>query len=151
MTEIYLNMETSVLDNLNEILTNTLEYKETIQEFSSRVAGTAVETELNKMVEQNKDESEKLILLISDLDGKVMSTERKTDQAMLSWLPNPIPNAQDKASIISLIIAAEQEKIEAYNTMKNFEDFDQNKKANATNAIERCENNIKSLKSGLKS
>jgi hypothetical protein len=103
------------------------------------------------MVEQNKDESEKLILLISDLSGKVMSTERKTDQAMLSWLPNPLPNAQDKASITSLIIAAEQEKIEAYNTMKNFEDFDQNKKANATNAIERCENNIKSLKSGLES
>lgn len=102
-------MEKSTIDDLNSTLTKILDLREVFKELS-RTSHKELAKKLGEFSENAKDESENLTKAISDFGGDVETTERRTDQNALSWVPRPLPDANDLKEVMEFLITGERNR-----------------------------------------
>ncbi len=101
-------MEKTLINNLNKILTNTLEYQEVLNVLAKKISAEDMKKKLIQQATVKKKQAEKFIKLISSIGGDVQSTQRITDQESVSWIERPIPETDDLETILTLLIKIEQ-------------------------------------------
>ncbi|MBC7000890.1 hypothetical protein [Cytophaga sp. FL35] len=116
-------MKKNIIDKLNKILINTLDYKEVLGKLASSITHGATGDKLKELAEVADRESKSLVKIISDIGGNVESTERKTDQESIYWVSRPLPNAQDMQEVLPCLIEAERSKEKDYNEVIGHEDI----------------------------
>jgi hypothetical protein len=102
-------MEKSTIDDLNSTLTKILDLREVFKELS-RTSHKELAKKLGEFSENAKDGSENLTKAISDFGGDVETTERRTDQNALSWVPRPLPDANDLKEVMECLITGERNR-----------------------------------------
>jgi len=142
-------MENNIIDVLNKILTNTLGYKQILQKLSDSIAHPPTSDKLNQLEEITEEESEKLMILISDLGGDVESSERLSDQEAINWVPRPLPDPGDTPSVWASLIKAERNKEDDYTSLLNHPDIDRKTKNSLKTHLKKVESNITHFQSIL--
>jgi len=110
-------MKSTTIDNLNKILTNTIEFQEVLKDLAKSVYDETTKEKLKELAAIKKKHSEQLIGLISDLGGDVESTGRMTDQEAVSWVQKPLPAGDEMTEILSLLKTAEEKALNDYNEL----------------------------------
>lgn len=106
-----------LVDEINKILTNTLDYREVLMKLSDTISHEATSEKLREFAEIKQDESQNLIKIINDLGGQVETNERMTDQESIYWIPRKRPETNDMEAILNQLIDAEKNIKEDYNTL----------------------------------
>lgn len=107
-------MKNSHIDDLNRVLTNTLEYCEVVKELANAGYDSETAKKLEKFAKIRKGQSEDLISIIPKEGGDIESTGRTTDQEVISWLGRPLPVATDMIALLDFLIKAEKKSLEDY-------------------------------------
>ncbi|MGB7392855.1 MAG: hypothetical protein WA913_00540 [Pricia sp.] len=115
----------TLVDSLNRILTNTLEYREALEELADSVNDRTTASKLDEFAEVRGNETENLMELISGAGGRIESSGRTTDQESVSWLAPTLPDAKDMAAVLSYLIKAEQKAKDDYATVLDNEKLDE--------------------------
>lgn len=113
-----------LVDELNKILTNTLDYKEWLAKLSRSVSQEATRDKLREFSEVKKKESQELMPIINELGGRVESNERMTDQASVYWVPRPLPDADDMETVLAKLITTEKNVHDSYSSLLEQDDID---------------------------
>lgn len=142
-------MEKNIIDVLNKILTNTLDYKQVLQNLSDSVTHPPTSDKLNQLVEIAEKEIEKLIKIIGELGGDVDSSERLSDQEAINWFPRPLPNTGDNASVWESLIKAERNKEDDYKNLLAHQEIDRETKNTFKGYLKATESNIRDFQSIL--
>lgn len=135
-------MDKSTIDDLNIMLTKILDLREVYNELS-RTSHEELSEKLKEFSENLKGESENLIKAISDFGGDVETTERRTDQNALSWVPRPLPEPDDMEEVIACLIEGERNREDELNEKFSGKDaereiknlFMKSKKENEANLV----------------
>ncbi len=107
-------MENTIIDSLNKILTNTLEYKTVLEKLEELVSHDATKEKLSELAKIREKHAQDLIKMIGDNGGDVESSTRITDNEMISWIQSPVPEKSEMEEIISFLIPIEKNALEAY-------------------------------------
>lgn len=102
-------MEQRTIDDLNIALAKILDLREVFKELS-RTSHDELADKLREFAENANDESENLTKAISDFGGDVETTEHRTDQNALSWVPRPLPDADDIKEVVECLITGERNR-----------------------------------------
>ncbi len=105
------------VDELNKILTNTLDYKSVLLDLSKSISHQATKNKLREFAAVKEKESQKLMELVKASGGQIETNERMTDQEGLYWVPRPLPEPQDMEVILDKLIHAERNAIEDYDSL----------------------------------
>ncbi len=140
-----------IIDELNMILTKTLDQKEAFQEVSDRFNEDEIGGKLDQFAKVVKEESERLIKAISDLGGDVETTERQTDHESIAWVSRPLPDSEDSQALLECLIKAERRKEEDYNKLFASEEIDRELKNHLIKHRKETESNLVFFQSALKS
>ncbi|WP_318312617.1 hypothetical protein [Flagellimonas crocea] len=135
-------MEKNIIDILNKILTNTLDYKQVLQKLADSITHPSTSDRLNELEESADGESKKIIKIISDMGGDVESSERLSDQESIYWMSRPLPDAGDLVSVWNSIIEAERNKEDDYKYLLTHNDIDRETKNNLKTHLKKTESNI---------
>lgn len=115
-------MRKSIIDNLNKVLTNTLEYQEGLKKLANAGYDSETKKKLQEFAKIRKKQIEDLILIISKTGGDIESTERPTDHQVTSWLLKPQPESSEILKLLSFLIEAEKNSLEDYEDL--LDDFE---------------------------
>ena len=107
-------MENTIIDSLNKILTNTLEYKTVLIQLEELVSHGATKEKLSDLAKIREKHAKDLIKIIGDNGGDVESTKRITDHEMVSWIQSPVPEKADMEKIVFFLIPIEKNALKAY-------------------------------------
>ncbi len=144
-------MEQGIIDQLNTILTKTLDHREAFQKFSETATHDATAEKLHEFADVAKEESERLIKAISDIGGDVDATERQTDKAAIGWVPRPLPDLKDLRDLLECLVEGERNKEEYYNRLFASGDITRELKNLLAKHRKVAESNIVYFTSALKS
>ncbi|WP_373519506.1 hypothetical protein [Pricia sp.] len=144
-------MEKSIIDELNMILTKTLDHQEAFRQLSQTSTHGATADKLDEFAKVAKKESERLIKAISDMGGDVQTTERHTDQQTIGWVPRPLPDSKDLQALLECLIKGERNKEDDYNNLFAREDIDSELKNLLSKHRKEAESNLVYFQSALKS
>lgn len=136
-----------LVDELNKILTNTLDYREVLQKLSKSVSHETTSKKLSEFAEIKQEESQNLMKVINDLGGQVETNERMTDQQAVCWMPEPIPNGDDTNEVLDKLISAEKNVLNDYNDLLNEDKIDQQHLSVLKKHHQQAEANLKYLRS----
>ncbi|MBW8201124.1 hypothetical protein [Flagellimonas abyssi] len=142
-------MENNIIDVLNKILTNTLDYKQVLQKLADSITHPPTTDKLNQLEDIAEKETEKLIRIVSDLGGDVESSERLTDQKAIYWFPRPLPDVGDNASVWASLIKAERNKEVDYKSLLEHQEIDRKTKNVLKSHLKKTESNIRDFQSIL--
>ena len=106
-----------IIDELNKILLNTLDYQEVLAKLSRSVPHEATRDRLREFVEVKEKESQNLMNSIKQSGGHIDTNERMTDQEAVYWVPRPLPEANDMKAVLAKLIDTEQNVIDAYENL----------------------------------
>jgi len=144
-------MKNNLIDELNKILTNTLDYQEVLQKLAGSVSHQPTQDKMDEFAKVAEDESKTLIMLISDIGGDVESTERQTDQESISWVSRPLPDPDFMQGVLACLVKAERNKEDDYNTILAHEDIGRETKNLLNKHRKEAETNLKYFQSALAS
>lgn len=142
-------MEKNIIDVLNKILTNTLDYKQVLKNLTDSITHPTTSDKVNELAEIAEKETKKLIKIISELGGDVDSTERLSDQEAINWFPRPLPNTGDNASVWASLIKAERSKEDDYKSLLAHQEIDRETKNVLKGHLKKTESNIREFQSIL--
>lgn len=114
-----------ILDELNKILTNTMDYKEVLVKLSRSVSHAATQEKLTEFAEVKQEESQNLMKLVKKLGGQVDTNERRTDQESVYWVNRPIPDANNIDDVLDTLIATEKKIADEYNDLLSRDEIPQ--------------------------
>ena len=100
----------SFIDQLNKILTNTIDYKEVLTKFSTAVSHEPTQAKLRELAEVKQEESSQLMNLIKNSGGQIETNERITDQESLYWIARPLPEPSDTSELLKKLTQAEKKR-----------------------------------------
>lgn len=107
-------MTLTSIELLNQIVTNTLLYKEKLKTLSKRSYSEETNLKLKDFVDTREKQVNELIEVINGLGGRVQSTPQRTDAARISWCPEVLPRIKDIIALLNYLITAEQNSLEDY-------------------------------------
>ena len=136
-------MENNLIDILNKILTNTLEYKEVLDDLAEEVSERSIQKKLIELAEIKKKQSKVLMKIISAIGGDVQSSERITDQHLVSWMSPPIPHAGNRGEILNFLVKTEQNARQDYQKILNHKDLDDKGKSELKVQLQKCNDTLK--------
>lgn len=105
------------VDELNKVLTNTLDYKSVLLDLSKSISHDATKNKLNEFAEIKEKESRNLMKLIKALGGRIETNERMTDQESIYWVRRPLPEAKDMDAVLDKLIRTERNAIDDYESL----------------------------------
>jgi len=117
-------MKNTIIDELNKVLTNTLDYREVLRKLASTISHNATQEKLKEFSEIAEKEGNRLIKAISDLGGDVESSDRQTDQEAICWITSPLPDTNNMQSVLACLIEAERKKEDDYSAIFAHDDID---------------------------
>ena len=135
-------MRNNIIDELNKLLTNTLGYREVIQELASELSHKTTVDKLNEFSNIAKKESETIIQVISELGGEVESSERQTDQKAVSWASAPLPERMEMQSVVEYLIEIERKKEDDYDKLLAHDEIDRKSKNMLKKHRKQAESNL---------
>ena len=138
-------MENTLVDDLNKLLTNTLEYQEVLKELAEKVSDSATKKKLEELADVKKKQAEDFIKIIPSLGGKVESSERIMDQDSVSWVIRPLPNQKNVEEIFFFLIETEQKARQDYQNILSQNDLEESIKRELEIMFQEADNNIKNL------
>ncbi len=144
-------MEQGIIDELNMILTKTLDHRVAFQQLSETWAHGATAEKLDEFAKVAKDGSERLIKAISDLGGDVETAERRSDQESIGWVPRPLPDPKDLQGLLQCLVEGERNKEGDYNDLFARDDIDRELKNLLSKHRKEAESNLVYFQSALKS
>lgn len=136
-------MENNLIDELNKVLTNTLDYKEVLHKFGDTVSHQVTQDKLNEFSKVADKESKTLIQLITSSGGDVETTERHTDHESLRWVSRPLPEPKNIEAVLACLIEAERNKEQAYNRVLSHKDITREHKNSLDKHRREAESNLK--------
>jgi len=142
-------MNKHLIESLNKILTNTLDYKEVLQKLASSISHRTTADKLDEFAKVCDREAKRLIKLIPDIGGQVESTERQTDQEAVAWVSRPLPDTENMQSILACLIEAERNKENDYNTILGHDSIDRETKNLLTKHRKEAESNLTYFQSAM--
>jgi len=102
------------IDELNTLLTNTLEYKQFLKEQADSGYDSRSDKKISEFASIKNCQGITLMKLISELGGDVESSARITDQRIISWLPSREPSFNTQVDLIGYCLEAENNAMEQY-------------------------------------
>lgn len=111
------------VDELNKILTNTLDYKSVLLDISKSISHEATKNKLREFADIKEKESQNLMKLVKASGGQIETNERMTDQESLYWVRRPLPETKDMEVILDKLIDAERNAIEDYENLLSRENL----------------------------
>lgn len=114
-----------IIDELNKILTNTLDYKEVLVKLSRSVSHGATQEKLTEFAEVKQEESQNLMKLVKNLGGQVDTNERMTDQESVCWVKRPIPDGNNMEDVLDTLITAEKNIADEYKNLLSRDEIHQ--------------------------
>lgn len=105
------------VDELNKILTNTLDYKSVLLELSKSISDEATKNKLKEFAEIKEKESQNLMKLVKELGGRIETNERMTDQESVNWVRRPLPEPKDMDAVLDKLIRSERNAIDDYENL----------------------------------
>ncbi len=105
------------VDELNKILTNTLDYKSVLLNLSKSLSHEATKNKLKEFAEIKEKESQNLMKLVKASGGRIETNERMTDQESIYWVRRPFPEAKDMDAALDKLIHAERNAIDDYKSL----------------------------------
>lgn len=143
-------MEKSTIDDLNIILTKTLDLREVFQELS-QTSHDGLADKLKEFATNTKRQSENLTKAISDFGGDVETSERRTDQESISWVPRPLPDPDDLRAVLGCLIESERKREDELDEKFSGSDVDREVKNLFMKYKMENESNLVYFQSSLKS
>lgn len=141
----------SLIDELNKILTNTLDYKEFLVELSKSVSHEETKKKLEEFAEVKQDESQNLMKVIKSSGGQIETNERMTDQNSLYWVSRTPPDPNDTKAVLTQLISAEKNIIEDYDAVLSDDQIDKEFLEIPRKHHEQAEANLKYLQTASES
>lgn len=140
-----------LVNELNKILTNTLDYKEVLSKLSQSISAEATRDKLREFAEVKEEESQNLMKCIKELGGRIESNERMTDQEAVIWVPRPLPDANDMDAVLTKLIAAEENVRDDYDTLLERDEIEVNQSSMLKKHKQEAEANLKYFESARQS
>jgi len=112
-------MSSSNIELLNQILTNTLLYKEKLDTLSERPYSEETHLKLREFADRRKQQANELIQIINELGGHVQSTPNQTDAPKVSWCSEVLPKRNDVVALLTYLIKAEGDSLNDYRQAQN--------------------------------
>ncbi|QLG46568.1 hypothetical protein [Costertonia aggregata] len=142
-------MANNLIDELNKILTNTLNYQEALSSLAESVSHEPTKDKLVEFARVAEKESKTLMQVISENGGQIESTARQTDQEAISWMPRTSPDPSNMQSVLESLIEAERNKEGAYQKLLSHENISRKMKNALKNHRLEAEANLKHFQSAL--
>lgn len=117
-------METTRVDALNKILTNTLEYKEFLTKMANSNYDSETCKKLNEFAKVREKQGHGLLKIIANCGGKAQTTERQTDQHSVSWVDRPQQSSEEVLALLKALIRAERRSLQDYEGLLGTYNFD---------------------------
>ena len=114
-------MKHNIIQELNRVLGNTLDYKGVLQKLANSISDRSTCDKLKEFAEVADKESENLIRLINDLGGKGSGIGHEEED--LRWVPRPLPDPNNMQAVLACLIQAERHKEQDYNLIQSHEDM----------------------------
>lgn len=108
------NMASSVIEQLNRILTNTLIYKGKLKTLSERSYSEETNLKMKDFAKRRTAQANELIQIINELGGQAESTPQHTDAEKISWCAEILPKDGDTMALLKYLISAEKESLNDY-------------------------------------
>ncbi len=102
------------VDELNKILTNTLNYERVLRKLSNSIKHTSTREKLKEFADVKEKEAQTLMKVIKNMGGQIETNERVTDQESIYWVSKPLPDPNDMDAVLAKLINAEQNVIKDY-------------------------------------
>lgn len=142
-------MKKTLVDELNKVLTNTLDYNEVLQKLADAITHESTQNKLDEFAGVAIKESKRLMQIISDLGGDVQSTGRLTDQEAVYWVSRPMPDSQNMQSVLACLIEAERNKEDDYATILGNDEIDRETRNRLVRHRREAETNLKYFQSAM--
>ena len=117
------HMKHNIIEELNRVLRNTLDYKGVLQKLANSISDKSTHDKLKEFAEVADKESENLIQLIYDLGGKGSKMGHDVGQEDLLWVPRPLPDPKNMQAVLACLIQTERHKEQDYNLIQSHEDM----------------------------
>ncbi|WP_373518017.1 hypothetical protein [Pricia sp.] len=141
-------MEKNIIDGMNQLLTNVLDYKEVLQKLADSISDNPTSEKIKEFAKVADKESKELIQLISDLGGEAETTERQTDQASIGWFSGS-PDTKDMTSVLEYLVEAERNREEEYSTVIQHDKLERPHKNRLIKHRKEAEANLKYFQTAL--
>lgn len=126
-------MKNQLIDVLNQVLINTMDYKMMLQKLSANDTQPKIGKKVEELINIQEEESKALIKIISALGGDMETTQRLTDQDAIYWFPRPLADPEDFNMILNSLIEAERKKEQDYHKLLAHEELEREHKNHLDN------------------
>lgn len=140
-----------IIDDLNKILTITLDYKEVLEKLSKSISHDATKDKLRELAQVKNTESQQLMDIIKQSGGRIESSERVTDQEALYWVSRPLPDPGSMKSVLNKLIDTERNAKEDYGSLLSQKEIESDHEEMLTKMKKEAEANLEYFQSASQS